>query len=101
MGVAINPSSCNEAASTILIIVNGVKDIVLLPYIDLIVETSRLRMSWIVEYANIDLCIYRVDIKNGPLKSSHFQNSSILFARFLVCSTSDQVTADAFGNHLG
>jgi hypothetical protein len=37
----------------------------------------------------------------SQLKSSHFQNSSILFARFLVCSTSDQVTTDAFGNHLG
>jgi hypothetical protein len=37
----------------------------------------------------------------SPLKSSHFQNSAILFIRFLVCSTSDQVTMDAFGNHLG
>jgi hypothetical protein len=37
----------------------------------------------------------------SPLKSSHFQNSSILFIRFLVCGTSDQVTVDAFGNHLG
>jgi hypothetical protein len=37
----------------------------------------------------------------SPLKSSHFQNSSILFIRFLVCSTSDQMTVDAFGNHLG
>jgi hypothetical protein len=31
----------------------------------------------------------------SPLKSSHFQNSSILFIRFLVCSTSYQVTVDA------
>jgi hypothetical protein len=30
----------------------------------------------------------------SPLKSSRFQNSTILLARFLVCSTSDQVTAD-------
>jgi hypothetical protein len=37
----------------------------------------------------------------SALKSSHFQNSSILFIRFLVCSTSDEVTVDAFGNHLG
>jgi hypothetical protein len=36
-----------------------------------------------------------------PLKSSHFQNCSVLLESFLVCSTSDQVTADAFGNHLG
>jgi hypothetical protein len=34
----------------------------------------------------------------SPLKSSHFYNSSILLARFLVCSTNDEVTADAFGN---
>jgi hypothetical protein len=37
----------------------------------------------------------------SPLKSSHFQNCSVLLASFLVGSTSDQVTTDAFGNHLG
>jgi hypothetical protein len=47
------------------------------------VRTSReISVSWII----------------SPLKSSHFQNCSALLARFLVCS---QVTADAFGNHLG
>jgi hypothetical protein len=37
----------------------------------------------------------------SPLKSSHFEKSSILLTRFLVCCTSDQVTVDAFGNLSG
>jgi hypothetical protein len=37
----------------------------------------------------------------SPLTSSHFEKSSILLARFLFCSTSDQVTSDAFRNRWG
>jgi hypothetical protein len=47
--------------------------------------SRRFSVSWII----------------SPLKSSHFYNSSILLASFLVCSTSDQVTANAFGNLWG
>jgi hypothetical protein len=42
-----------------------------------------------------------VSWKVSPLKSSHFQNCSVVSVSFLTCSTSDQLTADAFGNHLG
>jgi hypothetical protein len=41
------------------------------------------------------------ELSYSPLKSSHIENSSILFARFLICSMSEQVTADAFGNLWG
>jgi hypothetical protein len=38
---------------------------------------------------------------NLATKIINFRNSSILLTRFLVCSTSDQVTVDAFGNLWG